>query len=682
MSVRAAYLVLSVGILQYAVHAAEEAKCIIRVADYSNVTVVPESYDVHVRIELKAQGIFSRLIGRKMNQKFKGNMTMKFSASKATPNMVLHALDIELSNAEYRKLPQGPWKPLDVVMDAQNQVAVFTTNGGISSGPGEFRCNFKGKMHSGLTEPGLQIVNHTGPDGADGVSVISYLLPEGARRVFPCVDFPKYKAKFTLTLAVPKNLNTYSNTQQVKDVPLQNDYKLVTFAETPAMSTFALAFAVGKFYSEERSLPGGLNVRVLSSYARKDLFRNIEKALDAVQTFLPAIQDYTGTLFPGPNKLDIIGVTDGSRTVSTYGLLVVPEDILLSAVPKYQQDNSSTPEIRLKGYLAYALSKVWFGADITPEYWDNMWLSEGFATFLSELINAKLQPPREQWIKYDRSSTRRLNILDQVNDLPVKFTFSEPDSIVHSSLVRLVTQGKASLYLWMLYRFLGDEQFRKGNRFYVSKHKGSLVKTEDLCNDFTEATGSPTDWLKQIVSFRGMVTLHVDCDQHGSNRLLKLRQIYFRKGTLPCPQNDSVWAFPVLIDTEDGKTHRQIIDHPLTTVTITGVAWKTKWTKLNQLSSYYRVLYSENCLENFGLYKGLNTVKHDYNLRSTAGQINPYEKQMILDDLVYLENLYRRVVVRPDDPEAAKLTDHYNFQKIRNGVLHTGAATPPAAPKS
>lgn len=51
---------------------------------------------------------------------------------------------------------------------------------------------------------------------------------------------------------------------------------------------------------------------------------------------------------------------------------------------------------------------------------------------------------------------------------------------------------------------------------------------------------------------------------------------------------------------------------------------------------------------------------------------------MILDDLVYLENLYRRVVVRPDDPEAAKLTDHYNFQKIRNGVLHTGAATPPA----
>lgn len=67
-----------------------------------------------------------------------------------------------------------------------------------------------------------------------------------------------------------------------------------------------------------------------------------------------------------------------------------------------------------------------------------------------------------------------------------------------------------------------------------------------------EATGSPTDWLKQIVSFRGMVTLHVDCDQHGSNRLLKLRQIYFRKGTLPCPQNDSVWAFPVLIDTEDG----------------------------------------------------------------------------------------------------------------------------------
>lgn len=84
-----------------------------------------------------------------------------------------------------------------------------------------------------------------------------------------------------------------------------------------------------------------------------------------------------------------------------------------------------------------------------------------------------------------RSSTRRLNILDQVNDLPVKFTFSEPDSIVHSSLVRLATQGKASLYLWMLYRFLHDEQFRKGSRFYVSKHKGSLVKTEDLSNDFT-----------------------------------------------------------------------------------------------------------------------------------------------------------------------------------------------------
>lgn len=72
----------------------------------------------------------------------------------------------------------------------------------------------------------------------------------------------------------------------------------------------------------------------------------------------------------------------------------------------------------------------------------------------------------------------------------------------------------------------------------------------------------------------------------------------------------------MMLNSQIGKTHRQIIDHPLTTVTITGVAWKTKWTKLNQLSSYYRVLYSENCLENFGLYKGLNTVKHDYNLRS------------------------------------------------------------------
>ncbi|OQR74697.1 puromycin-sensitive aminopeptidase-like [Tropilaelaps mercedesae] len=664
-------------VLLRASDAVEEATCMIRVADYNDVAVVPESYRVLLRTEFKSQGFFSRLIGRKANQKFKGNVTMAFNAVKAAPNMTLHAVNIELSDAEYRKLPRGDWRPLSIAMDPQKQVAVFSPNGGISSGPGEFRCKFKGKMHFGLAEPGLQIVNLTGPDGTQSVGVMSNFLPEGARRVFPCVDFPKYKAKFALSLAVPKNLEVFSNTEQVSEVSLKDDYKMVTFAETPAMSTFALGFVVGKYHSETRNLPGGVQLRVLISHARKDFFGNLKNASDAVQTMLPVLQDYTGTPLPGPAKLDIIGVTAGLRTISTYGLLIVPEDILLSENWNYRQDNSSTPEIRLKGHLAYALAKVWFGADITPEYWDNIWLSEGVSTFLSEMINSRLQPPRTQWIKYDRSPIRRMNILDQINDSPVKFTFVEPDSVMHSSLVRLATQGKASLYLWMLYQFIGDEQFRKGTKLYASKHKGGLVKAKDFAKDFTEATGVPADWLRQIVSYRGSVTLHVDCEQQGNNRILKLRQIYFRKRTLPCPRNDSIWAFPVVVDTEDGKTHHQMVDQPLTTIIVPGVAWKTKWAKLNQLTSYYRVLYSENCLENFGLYKGLGSVKHDYDLRSTAGKISPYEKLMILDDLSYLENLYRRVVVRPDDSEAAKLTDHYDFTRIRNGILQAGEA--PAA---
>lgn len=84
-----------------------------------------------------------------------------------------------------------------------------------------------------------------------------------------------------------------------------------------------------------------------------------------------------------------------------------------------------------------------------------------------------------------RSPSRRLNILDQINDSPVKFTFSQPDSVVHSSLVKLVTQGKASLYLWMLYRHIGDDKFKKATQLFTSKHKGGLVKTEDLTKDFS-----------------------------------------------------------------------------------------------------------------------------------------------------------------------------------------------------
>jgi len=417
---------------------------------------------------------------------FAGTETVKLNVRRHVRQLILNALElkIEAASIDGKELPGSAIK-----IDTENELLTLMLPSELPAGGHTLALRFAGTINQ--QGQGLFYMRYQEQGtGARKIMLGSQFEATDARRFFPCWDEPVFRARFQLTAVVPDNWLAVSN-MPVESEEKIADGKEVRFAATPPMSSYLNVFVAGELESIE-SRSGPTELRVIATKGKAEMGRY---ALEATAQILQYYNDYFGAAYPLP-KLDQIALPGGfGGAMENWGGITYYESKLLFD-PK-----SSSAETKQDIYevLAHEMAHQWFGDLVTMAWWDNLWLNEGFASWMGSKCTAHFNPQWEVWLRreFPRDPSRRAGIAREVamegdarsTTHPIQqpvATEAEANSAFDD-----ITYKKGQSFLRMLESFLGDDVFREGIRDYIAAHAYLNTTTADLWNALSDASGRP-----------------------------------------------------------------------------------------------------------------------------------------------------------------------------------------------
>src|SRR5256884_3025158 len=417
---------------------------------------------------------------------FTGTETVKLNVRSPVHQLVLNTLElkIEAASVDGKPLPKSA-----IRIDKETELLTLTLPTELEPGDHTLALRFSGKINQ--QGQGLFYMRYQEQgSGAPKVMLGTQFEATDARRFFPCWDEPVFRARFQLTAVVPENWLAVSN------MPIESEKKIaegkeVRFAATPPMSSYLNVFVAGELdLIEARSV--STQVRVITTKGKAELGRY---ALEATAQILQYYNDYFGVPYPLP-KVDQIGLPGGfGGAMENWGGITYYESKLLFD-PK-----SSSAETKQNVFevIAHEVAHMWFGDLVTMAWWDNLWLNEGFASWMGTKCTAHFNPQWEVWLRRNlpRDPTRRVGIAkEQAMEGDARSTthpIQQPiaTEAEANSAFDDITYKKGQSFLRMLESFLGEDIFRDGIRQYIATHKYSNSTTADLWNALSEASKKP-----------------------------------------------------------------------------------------------------------------------------------------------------------------------------------------------
>ncbi len=371
-------------------------------------------------------------------------------------------------------------------------------------------------------------------------ALTTQFAPVSARRLFPCRDEPAAKARFRLEVAVDPGLEVVFNTPP-ESVTSRSGRKVIRFQETPRMSPYLLYLGVGRFEPLE-GRAGDVRLRVLTPPGRS---ASGAWALEIAQKVLPLYARYYGIGYPLP-KLDLLAIPDlWAGAMENWGAISFREAELLA-----DRTTPTRTRMEITDTIAHEIAHQWFGNLVTMEWWDDIWLNESFATFVSHVAVAELFPEWEMWDKFARDWTGwglegDSYACTHAIEVPVK----DPEEI--AQIFDEISYGKGASVLRMIETFLGPETFRTGVSRYLAAHAYGNAKGHELWTSLSEASGQPVDRIMETwIRVPGHPVVSASVEGH----LVRLRQGRFRyQGTSP----DAPWPIPLRF--QDGEGIRTLL---------------------------------------------------------------------------------------------------------------------------
>ena len=357
-----------------------------------------------------------------------------------------------------------------------------------------------------------------------------------ARRAFPCWDEPEAKATYEISIIADNKFTAISN-MPVKTKKKTGNKTTYNFQKTPLVSTYLIYLGVGEFeYLSGKA--GKIQIRVVTTKG------NISKgkfSLELAKKLLTSYEKYFGIKFPLP-KLDLIAVPDfAAGAMENWGAITFRETILL-----YDPKTSST---RTKQFIAEVISHeiahMWFGNLVTMKWWNDLWLNESFATFMATKFVDKFYPEWDLWNQFVEDAMNVAMGLDSLKTThPIDVKVNSPAEI--REIFDAISYDKGGCVLRMLENYVGEPNFQKGLKKYLSDFKYKNAKGQDLWDAIGKASKMPVTsmintWLKQP----GFPL--VEINQDGNN--LKIKQ----KRYLVEPDkkfSKGLWSIPLSLGLE------------------------------------------------------------------------------------------------------------------------------------
>ncbi|MDE1847244.1 MAG: M1 family peptidase, partial [Candidatus Micrarchaeota archaeon] len=309
-----------------------------------------------------------------------------------------------------------------------------------------------------------------GDKGKEEYMLTSQFEPAEARAAFPCFDEPEMKATFEVSFIIDRKLEAISNTPIMEEHAISGGRKIVRFGKTPKMSTYLLYLGVGRFDRVD-GRAGRLKVSVLTTPGKKHLAK---LPLSYTIKFIRWYEGYFRIPFPLP-KIDLIAVPDFSAgAMENWGAITFREIRLLS-----DEHTSEGSKRDIAMVIAHELAHQWFGNLVTMKWWDDLWLNESFATYMSYKAMDAVFPKWEvmkQFAEQEQTRAFENDALKSTHPISVRI----PSADMIPALFDRISYDKGGGVLYMLEDFVGSAVFRRGLRAYLRKFKYANARKEDL----------------------------------------------------------------------------------------------------------------------------------------------------------------------------------------------------------
>jgi len=414
---------------------------------------------------------------------FTGENTITIQTDAPLTTVTMNALNLTVQRASIDNAA------VQAEVNAEAQTLTLTPRRPLAAGRHTIRIAYSGKIYDDAY--GLFRVEYQ-DGGQTKRAIATQFEPGDARRFAPMWDQPNRRAVFSLTVTAPSDQLAVGNMPVARTQRLSGNRSRTTFADTPSMPSYLLFLAVGDFERVTRNV-NGVELGVVM---RRGEGHRATDALDAGEQSLNYYAEYFGAPYPLP-KLDMIGVpgAGGFGAMENWGAILYFDQYLLV------DENSSVAERQnVFGIVAHEIAHQWFGDLVTMNWWDDLWLNEGFASWMAAKATERWHPDWHPWMAQLTDGTATAMSLDaREGTHPI---VQEINTIDDANLAfDSITYEKGLAVIRMLEAYVGEEDFRTGVRNYINAHRYGNARTEDLWAAVQAASGQPV--LEIAHSFTG-----------------------------------------------------------------------------------------------------------------------------------------------------------------------------------
>ena len=572
---------------------------------------------------------------------FDGTVAIDLNVVQPTDTLVLNAVDMSFGRATLAG-PSGAL-PATATMDAATQTASLHFGRTLQPGAYRLTIDYTGKINQQAN--GLFALDYKNPAGAQKRALFTQFEPSDARRFVPSWDEPDYKATWQVSAVVPAGDMAVNNMPIESSTPVAGGLKRVTFRQTPPMSSYLVFFGTGEF-GRITKMAGNTETGIVMGRGNES---KAHTALDAEAEILPYYNQYFGTPFPLP-KLDNVagpGQSQFFSAMENWGAIFTFERVLLD-------DPAVTTERERQGIFgteAHEMAHQWFGDLVTMAWWDDLWLNEGFASWMATKATRHFHPDwgaefgavgaREGAMGQDSLQTthpivQKVRTVEQANQAFDAITYSKGESVLN-----------------MLEAYATPETWQRGIQAYIRAHQYQNTRTDDLwhaeeaagakgltqiAHEFTLQPGVPLIRVGAVTCNGGQSTVTLTQDEFSADR---------KSGSF----TPLSWHVPMRVGVVGGQPATAVTNGRQTQVTVPGCG---PILVNSGQTGYYRSLYPAAAADQ---------------LRASFARIDPVDQYgLVADQMALSEADYQPMSIGLDFASAIPASARPELLSLGNGI--------------